>query len=104
MPIGSDKGNFIKPGFDPLAVQTTETVFSLFSWGFNSNGQLGLGDTVDRSSPVQVGATNAWAQVSNGAASSLAVTPVVFSATYFTPISKSADLYWRVIGSGVAIA
>jgi len=34
--------------------------FRLFSWGENSQGQLGLGDTVARSSPVQVGTLTDW--------------------------------------------
>ena len=45
----------------------------LYTWGDSSpNGQLGLGDTVDRSSPVQV-AGNTWAQVSSGLAQIAAI-------------------------------
>jgi alpha-tubulin suppressor-like RCC1 family protein len=32
----------------------------LFAWGLNNNGQLGLGDIDNRSSPVQVGAATDW--------------------------------------------
>ena len=39
---------------------------TLWTWGFNSYGQLGLGDTVNRSSPVQVGALTNWAKLSTG--------------------------------------
>lgn len=46
-----------------LAVKTDGT---LWAWGYNNNGQLGLGDTVNRSSPVQVGALSNWANVSAG--------------------------------------
>jgi alpha-tubulin suppressor-like RCC1 family protein len=35
----------------------------MWSWGNNGNGQLGLGDTITRSSPVQVGALTDWAQI-----------------------------------------
>lgn len=35
----------------------------LWSWGQNSFGQLGLGDTTDRSSPVQIGVDTDWAMV-----------------------------------------
>ena len=35
----------------------------LWAWGKNYAGQLGLGDVVDRSSPVQVGALGTWAQI-----------------------------------------
>lgn len=50
----------------------------LFMWGVNTSGQLGLtninanGDTVNRSSPVQVG-TSSWASVSAGASHTLAI-------------------------------
>ena len=53
-----------------LAIKTDGT---LWSWGENGNGQLGLGDTTLRSSPVQVGALTNWASASVGYTSSLAV-------------------------------
>ena len=37
---------------------------TLWSWGSNNVGQLGLGNTINRSSPVQIGALTTWAQVS----------------------------------------
>ena len=33
---------------------------TLWTWGANGNGSLGLGDTTNRSSPVQVGALTTW--------------------------------------------
>lgn len=39
---------------------------NLWTWGTNDNGSLGLGDTVYRSSPTQVGALNTWKSVSAG--------------------------------------
>ena len=45
------------------AIKTDGT---LWSWGINTNGRLGLNDTVTKSSPVQVGALTDWSQVSAG--------------------------------------
>jgi alpha-tubulin suppressor-like RCC1 family protein len=45
---------------------------TLWTWGQNSTngpGQLGLGDTVNRSSPVQVGTLTDWKQLADGNAS-----------------------------------
>jgi len=47
------------------AIKTDGT---LWSWGQNSFGQLGLGDTTNRSSPVQVGALTNWDSVTSGSA------------------------------------
>ena len=52
---GSDGSN--------VAVKTDGT---LWSWGFNNDGQLGLGDTTQRSSPTQVGLLTNWLKISNG--------------------------------------
>lgn len=43
-----------------LAIRTDGT---LWAWGWNNNGQLGLGDNTDRNLPVQVGTGNNWATV-----------------------------------------
>jgi len=63
--------------YGPSAFSAASGSFSyaprLFSWGSNSIGQLGLNDTVNRSSPVQVGALTDWAQVASGAYASFAV-------------------------------
>ncbi|CAB4163796.1 Regulator of chromosome condensation, RCC1 [uncultured Caudovirales phage] len=46
---------------------------SLWTWGYNANGQLGLGDTANRSSPIQVGSLTTWSQISGNTVSTLAV-------------------------------
>ena len=46
---------------------------TLWTWGDNPYGQLGLGDTTDRSSPVQVGALTTWAKTSNHGATAHAI-------------------------------
>ena len=45
----------------------------LWTWGYNTNGQLGLSDLVHRSSPVQIGTTS-WSQVSVGWSSLAGIT------------------------------
>jgi alpha-tubulin suppressor-like RCC1 family protein len=52
------------------AIKTDGT---LWAWGANGNGRLGLGDTTNRSSPVQVGALTNWKEVTAGGASTLAI-------------------------------
>ncbi len=51
--VGSTNGYFA------IGIKTDGT---MWSWGQNTNGQLGLGDTTNRSSPVQVGALTSWYQ------------------------------------------
>jgi alpha-tubulin suppressor-like RCC1 family protein len=43
-----------------MAIKTDGT---LWAWGVNSNGQLGDGTTVYKSSPVQIGALTTWSKV-----------------------------------------
>ena len=51
-------------GNHSLAIKTDGT---LWAWGTNSvNGQLGLGDVTNRSSPAQVGALTNWLSVAGG--------------------------------------
>jgi alpha-tubulin suppressor-like RCC1 family protein len=56
--------------FHVLGIQSNGT---LWSWGFNSAGILGLSDLTYRSSPTQVGALSVWTQVSAGVSHSLAI-------------------------------
>src|SRR3989344_546890 len=49
--------------FQSAAAKTDGTIWT---WGYNNRGQLGLGDGVYRSSPVQVGAGTTWAKLSAG--------------------------------------
>jgi alpha-tubulin suppressor-like RCC1 family protein len=45
----------------------------LFAWGRNSYGQLGLGNTANRSSPVQIGALDTWHEASAGGTHGVAI-------------------------------
>ena len=53
--------------FGTYIAVATKTDNSLWSWGYNASGQLGLGDLVSRSSPVRIGALNTWQSVNVGA-------------------------------------
>ncbi len=44
-----------------LAINSVKTDGTLWAWGRNDYGQLGLNDTTSRSSPVQVGTLTDWA-------------------------------------------
>jgi alpha-tubulin suppressor-like RCC1 family protein len=46
---------------------------SLWAWGSNLDGRLGLGDTNDRHTPVRVGTADNWSAVSGGAGFTLAL-------------------------------
>jgi alpha-tubulin suppressor-like RCC1 family protein len=48
-------------GYSTFAIKTNGT---LWAWGINTNGVLGLGNITQYSSPVQVGALTNWATVS----------------------------------------
>jgi hypothetical protein len=53
-----------------LAIKTDGT---MWSWGVGSSGKLGHNDTINRSSPVQIGALTTWSQIAAGSAHSLAI-------------------------------
>lgn len=53
-----------------LAIKTTGT---LWSWGLNNVGQLGINNLVDQNLPVQVGTANNWLKIDAGNQHSLAI-------------------------------
>ena len=57
--------------YNILSVKTDGT---LWAWGRNSVGKLGDSTTVNKSSPVQIGALTNWSQVSAGGFNSAAIT------------------------------
>ena len=71
--IGTDTNwdGIFTGGISGFAVKTNGT---LFAWGLNSRGQLGLGDTANRASPVQVGVLSSWAKVAPGYEFALGIT------------------------------
>jgi alpha-tubulin suppressor-like RCC1 family protein len=61
--VSCGRGGAFGGGTFTLAIKTNGT---LWSWGSNGSGQLGLGDSSDRSSPVQIGALTDWLSVACG--------------------------------------
>ena len=53
-----------------LALKSDST---LWSWGNNSNGQLGIGNTLNQIIPVQIGTDSEWKNISAGAFHTLAI-------------------------------
>ena len=53
-----------------LGIQTNST---LWTWGLNTSGQLGLNDTINRSSPIQIG-TSSWSMITAGLYHSAGIT------------------------------
>jgi alpha-tubulin suppressor-like RCC1 family protein len=82
-PAGGDYNTPVQVGFDndwltvsagksySLGIKTDST---LWAWGYNQNGELGLGDFTPRSIPVQVGTATNWAKISAGFEVSAALT------------------------------
>ena len=54
-------------------VVVADPTTKLWSWGGNGYGELGLGNTTNRSSPVQVGALTTWSNVFGGTNCSFAI-------------------------------
>lgn len=64
------RANTVAAGAHSLAVRADGT---LWAWGNNSNGQLGIGNTTNSTVPVQVGTGANWGSVAVGGAHSVAV-------------------------------
>jgi alpha-tubulin suppressor-like RCC1 family protein len=68
--IVKNSTNSSGPGDIMFAIKTDGT---LWAWGNNQSGQLGLGDTTNRSSPVQVGSLTNWKHVFCGLSGTAAI-------------------------------
>jgi alpha-tubulin suppressor-like RCC1 family protein len=62
--LGSDTWESISGGYNFAMALIADG--SLYGWGTNNLGQLGLGDTTTRTSPAIVGAIGAWRAVASG--------------------------------------
>ena len=61
------QGGFVSLSFNPLGTQTTTTYYDAYIWGENTQGQLGLNNTTNVSSPTQIGSNVAWSVSAEGA-------------------------------------
>jgi alpha-tubulin suppressor-like RCC1 family protein len=59
-------------GYSSRFYHAIKTDGTLWGWGYNASGQLGLGDLNSRSSPVQVGSLTNWKQISSSYAGNVA--------------------------------
>jgi alpha-tubulin suppressor-like RCC1 family protein len=101
-------------GEHSLAIATNGTIWS---WGGNSHGQLGLGDTTARSGPVKIGSASNWSKIAAGSSGhSLALTTlgtlwawgrndfgqlgVNDAITKTQPAQIGSDTDWKVFGAG----
>jgi alpha-tubulin suppressor-like RCC1 family protein len=109
----------VSKGYNANGVQAVKTDGTLWAWGSNNQGQLGLGDADSRSSPVQVGALTNWAGSltsafswggatnflkSNGTAWMCGYLNGVFNYPAYTnrssPVQVGSDKTWSMVGSG----
>jgi alpha-tubulin suppressor-like RCC1 family protein len=88
----------------------------LFGCGRNSNGELGVGDTVDRSSPVWIGSSNDWSKAAAGNDSTCAIKTngtlwawganvqgqlgLNSTTSYSSPVQVGADSDWANVTVG----
>ena len=60
-------GSIVKPGLNTLASPAAIVTYQgLWTWGRNNNGQLGLGNITNYSSPKQVGVLTTWLSTACG--------------------------------------
>ena len=64
--IGSDTNWSTVKVFNQDSAIALKTTGTMWAWGWNQYGQLGLGDTTDRSTVTQIGSSSDWAFVSAG--------------------------------------
>lgn len=113
------------PSFRGLVARVfaTSASGSLFAWGYNgqgivpASGQLGLGDSTNRSSPAQVGSGTNWSKISSGKNHTLAIRdgklyawgdnqkgqvgkPIVSSNSYNSPVPIGSDTNWSMVSAG----
>ena len=72
MQVGSSNWNAVNVGRFGYHLMAIRSDGLLFTWGANGQGELGDGTTVNKSSPVQIGALS-WSQIAGAKFNSMAV-------------------------------
>lgn len=75
---GTNWRHVFNRGYTVFAIKTDGT---LWGWGDNSYGQLGVNDTVTRSSPIQVSSSTNWKSVGSGSMSAIFLQYIDFDQT-----------------------
>jgi alpha-tubulin suppressor-like RCC1 family protein len=104
------------------SVAAIKTDGTLWTWGYNANGELGLGNTTNRSSPTQVGSSTTWKTVNTGNSRNVTMLAIKTDGTlwgwgynsnwpinstaspgYFSsPVQIGSETNWKEIGTGWA--
>lgn len=79
-PIRSASASAPDPGVNHVTLAAGESHFcaikadgSLWCWGSNDRGQLGLGSTLDQGTPQQVGIATDWVEITGGASTTCGI-------------------------------
>jgi alpha-tubulin suppressor-like RCC1 family protein len=72
--VGFDTGwAQLKTGVNSGSMLSIKADGTMWAWGDNGDGNLGLGDVANRSSPVQIGTDTNWAKVASTSSTSAAI-------------------------------
>jgi alpha-tubulin suppressor-like RCC1 family protein len=98
---GSEWSKITGGDYHSLALDANGT---LWAWGSNPSGQLGLGDTINRNTPTQIGTDTNWFAISAKTSYNLALktnlTMWVWGDGIKTPTQIGSDSDWIVVATG----
>lgn len=92
-------GTYASGSIGPGSIWGIKNNGTLWAWGYNDYGGLGLNDNITRSSPTQVGSDTNWKQVSLQIAIKNDGTLWNWTETS-SPIQVGSDTNWKQVSSG----